>query len=138
MRWRVDLAIASKMAASSTPSSSGRVTRWRDGWISSIGRNPAARMDVPIARLAGRHLRIGRHDVHAVRGQGLAHRDLTIGEGARRHAGARNGPAREVRAAPGTHGQRRVSASTRPPSSVTRNRGDQPDARRCSAQALDW
>ena len=39
---------------------------------------------------------------------------------------------------PPMSGHERSRLSTRPPSSRTKNRGRQPDARRCSAQASDW
>ena len=64
--------------------------------------------------------------------------DARRGPRASRPHGPGPGRAGGTRRCPVTHGHRRVSASTRPPSSVTRKRGDQPDARRCSAQAIDW
>ena len=109
IRWRVDLAIASKTAVSSAGPSpvpvaarSGSVTRCRDGWISSIGRNPAARMAARKARVAGGHLRDRppprprRHAPGSRSRRSDARRDPPASLRCRRH-----GSARDVRAAPG-------------------------------------
>ena len=53
MRWRVDLLRPAKTVSSSVPGTSGSESRWRDGWISGIGRNPAARSAGPYPVAAG-------------------------------------------------------------------------------------
>ena len=75
IRCRVDLEIASNTAVSSAPAPSGRAIRWRDGWISSIGTKPAARIAIDVARLGRRDFGIGGDDVDAEGGEAFAHLD---------------------------------------------------------------
>ena len=54
-----------KTSSSSAPGTSGSDIRWRDGWISSIGRKPAGRRRRPVPG-RGRDLGVGRDDVDAL------------------------------------------------------------------------
>ena len=141
IRWRVDLAIASKTPSSSAPAPAAATTRWRDGWISSIGWNPAASIVARNAGLGGGDLGIRRHHVDPLGREQLADRrpGAPPGPSARRRR-RRPGPARAGctrcrRRRPATTGQRQGPPARR------RRRGTaaaSPSRSRCSAHARDW
>ena len=138
IRCRVDFAIPSKAASSSTPASGSEI-RWRDGWISSIGWKPAARSAIGVAAVR-RDLGVGwrRRRRRPPRG-GRRSRASALGGRLRRRRRPRSGRAGCRRCQPPTTGHGRRSART--PEPVVDDRGGaaaQPLAARCAAQARDW